>query len=169
MGRQNRVNHSCGNTFEREFSTGDVCLGRLLVGIGTISQRSPLDLPGKLFRVKITGSVFLPEVSADSIVIFGGHLKRLESKFAPKLLPDIPLAVFPSLQEAVVIGGIGKDGDPFVILSRSTEKGNTPDVDLLDRVREGTTWFRDGLGERIEIANHDKDGRNGLSFEVLFV
>ena len=137
--------------------------------VGAISQRSPLNSSGKLFRVEITGSVFLPEVSADTIVVFGRHLKRLKSKFAPKLFSDIPLTVLPSLQEVIVIGGIGKDGDPFVILCRSTKKGNTPDINLLDRVLEGTFRFCDGLSERVEIANDDRDGRNRLSFEILLV
>lgn len=158
-----------GSTFEREFSTCDVRLGRFLVRVGTISKRSPLNHSGKLFRVEIAGSVFLPEVPADSIVVFGRHLKRLESEFAPKLLPDILLTVLPGLEEAIVIGGIGKDGDPFVILGRSTKKGNTPNINLLDRVLEGASRFYDSLGERIEVANHDRDGRYRLSFEILLV
>jgi hypothetical protein len=130
------------------------------VRVCTISQRGSLNSSGELFLVEITGSIFLPEVSADSIVVFGCHLKRLESEFAPKILSDIPLTVLPSLQEVIVIGGIGKDGDPFVVLGRSTEKGNAPDIDFFDCVGEGTPRFCDGLSERIEVANHDCDGRN---------
>lgn len=137
--------------------------------VGTISQGSPLNCSGKLFWVEITGSVFLPEVSADSIVVFCRHLKCLESKFTPKLLSDVSLTVLPSLQEVIVIGGIGKDGDPFVIFGRGTKKGNATDINLLDRVRKGASRFCDGLSERIEVANHDRDGRNRLSFEILLV
>ena len=137
--------------------------------VGTVPQGSPLDSPGKFFRLEITRSVSFPEVSTDSVVILCSHLERLESEFAPQRLPDIPLAVFPSAQEVVVIGRIGKDGDPLVILGRSTEKGDTSDVNFFDRVCESASRFRDGLGEWVEVANHDRDGRNRLGFEILFV
>ena len=47
-----------------------------------------------------------------------------------------------------------------MIFGRSAKKGNAPDVDLLDRIREGASRFRDGLSERVEIADHYRDGRN---------
>lgn len=159
----------CRNTFEWKFPVCDVRLGRFLVRVGTITQRGPLNRPSELFWVKIAGSIFLPEISTDSIVIFRCHFERLERKFAPKLLPNIPLTVLPSFQEVIIIGGIGKNGDPFVILRRSTEERNASDINLLDRIFEGAPRFCDGLGERIEVANDDRDGRNRLSLEILFV
>ena len=143
------------STFEWEFSTCDVRLGRFLMRVSTISQRGSLNRSSKLFRVQITGSVLLPEISADGIVVFGRHFKRLESKFTPKILSDIPLAVLPSFQEVIVIGGIGKDGDPFVVLSRSAKKGDTPDINFLYGVGKGAPRFCDCLCERIEVANDD--------------
>jgi len=86
--------------------------------VGAIPQRSPLNSSSKFFRLEITRSVLLPEVSADSLVVFGRRLKRFEREFPSQRLPNIPLTVLPSLQKVIVIGGIGKDGDPFVILCR---------------------------------------------------
>ena len=137
--------------------------------VGTISEWRPLDSSSELLRFEITRSVSFPEVSADSVIILGCHLECLESKFASQRLSDIPLTVPPSAQEAIVIGGIGKDGDPLVILGRSAKKGDTSNVNLFDRVCESASRFRDGLGEWIEVADHDRDGGNRLGFEILFV
>lgn len=65
--------------------------------IGTVPQRSPLNSPSELFWLEITRSVLLPEVSADSLVILGRHLERLEREFASQRLSNIPLAFLPSL------------------------------------------------------------------------
>jgi len=64
--------------------------------ISTVPQGSPLNSSSKFFRLEVTRSVLLPEVSADSLVILGRHLERLEREFASQSLPNIPLTVFPS-------------------------------------------------------------------------
>ena len=56
-----------------------------------------------------------------------------------------------------------------MILGRSAKKGNTSDINLFDRIRNSAPWFRDRFGEWIEVANHDRDGRNRQGFEILFV
>ena len=137
--------------------------------VGTIPEGSPLNSSSELFRLEVAGSVFLPEISTDSLVVFGCHFKRLERKFASQSLPNISLAVLPSLQKVAVIGRIGKDGDPFVILGSGPEKGNPSNVDFLDRVCKSASRFCNGFGERIEVANHDRDERNRLGFEISFV
>ena len=137
--------------------------------VGTVPQGSPLNSPSKFFRLEVARSVLLPEISTDCFVVLGRHLERLERELTPQRLADIPLAVPPRLQEPIIIGRIGKDGDPLVILGRSAEKRDTPNIDLLDRVGEGASRFRDGFGEGIEVADHDRDGRNRLGFEILFV
>ena len=137
--------------------------------ICTIPQGSSLNCSCELFRAKIAGSILLSEVSADGIVVFCCHLERFEREFAPELLSNISLTMFPSLEEAIIIGGIGKDGDPLVILCRGAEKSNTPDINLLDRIRESASRFSDGLGERVEVADNDRNWGNRLSFEILFV
>jgi len=139
------------------------------VRVGTIPEGRPLDSPSEFFRLEIARSISFPEVSTDSIVILGRHLECLESKFASQRLSDIPLAVLPSAQETIVIGRIGEDGDPLVVLGCGTEKGNTSNVNLFHRVCESAFRFRDGLGERIKVADHDRDGGNRLGFEILFV
>jgi hypothetical protein len=137
--------------------------------VGTVPQRSPLNSSSKFFRLEITRSVLLPEVSADSLVVPGRRLERLECELASQRLSNVPLTILPSLQKVIVIGGIGKDGDPFVILCRSPQKGDPSNVDLLDRICESASRFCDCFGERIEVANHDRYGRNRLGFEILFV
>lgn len=126
----------------------------------TVSQRGPLNSSSEFFRLEITRSVFFPEVSADSVVILGRHLEGFEREFAPQCLPNVPLTIFPSLQEAVIIRRIGEDGDPLVILGCCTKKGNTSDIDFFDRICEGAPRFCDGFGEWVEVADHDRDGRN---------
>lgn len=137
--------------------------------VGTVPERSPLNSSSEFFRFEITRGIFLPEVSTDGFVVLGCHLECLERELASQRLANVPLTVLPSLQKVTVIGGIGKHGDPFVILGRSAEKGNTSNINLLDRICEGTSRFFDGFGEWIEVANHDRDGGNRLGFEVLFV
>jgi hypothetical protein len=137
--------------------------------VGTVPQGSPLNSPSEFFRLEVARSVLLPEVSTNGFVVLGRHLKRLERELTPQRLADISLTVLPSLQEAIVIGRIGKDGDPLVILGRSAEKRDAANINLLDRVCEGASRFRDGFGEGVEVADHDRDGRNRLGFEILFV
>ena len=137
--------------------------------VSTVPQRSPLNSSSKFFRLEITGSVLLPEVSTDSLVVLGRRLERFEREFASQRLSDIPLTVLPSFQKVIVIGRIGKDGDPFMILCRGPQKGDPSDVDLLDRICKSASRFCDGFGERIEVANHNRYGRNRLGFEILFV
>lgn len=92
-----------GSTCEWEFPTCDVRLGRLLMRVCTVPQRSPLNGSGEFLRFEITRGVFLPEVSTDNVIVLGCHLESLEREFVPQRLPNIPLTIFPSLQEAVVI------------------------------------------------------------------
>ena len=137
--------------------------------VSTVPQGCPLNSSSKFFRLEIARSIFLSEVSTNGLVVLCRHLKCLEREFASQRLPNIPLTVLPSLQKVVVIGRIGKDGDPFVILRRSPKKGDPSNINLLDRVCESTSRFCDSFGERIEVANHDRDGRNRLGFEIRFV
>ena len=45
----------------------------------------------------------------------------------------------------------------------------TTDVNLLDRVRNRAALLRDRLAERVEVADYDRDGVDGLRLEVLRV
>lgn len=126
--------------------------------VGTVPQGGPLNSSSKLFWLEITRSISFPEVSTDSLVVLGCHLERLEREFAPQCLSNIPLAVLPSLQEVIVIGGIGKHRNPFVILGRSPEKGDASNINLLNCICESASRFCDGFGEWIEVADYDRDG-----------
>jgi hypothetical protein len=56
-----------------------------------------------------------------------------------------------------------------VIFGRGAQQRDPADVDLFDGVREGAAWPRDGRRERIEVADDDRDGRDGLRCEVLLI
>lgn len=56
-----------------------------------------------------------------------------------------------------------------MVLGRRSEKGDTPDIDLLDSFRERTARFRDGGGKGIEIADDDCNLGDGLVFQVTLV
>jgi len=106
-------------------------------------------------------------VAIDRIVVLGGHLERLERKTVPQRLTRV--AVFPSIQERVVIRRIGRHTHLFVDLGRCSEKGDTSDIDLLDGAREHTAGFRDGGGKGIEVADDDVNLGDGLVCEVALV
>jgi hypothetical protein len=132
------------------------------VRIGTVSQHH------SLHRVTLgRRRILLSKVATDRVVILGSHLERLERKTVPQCLTDV--AVFPSVQERIVIRRIGQHTHPLVVLGRRSEKGDTPDVDLLDGFRERTARFRDGGRKWIEVANDDGDLGDGLVCEVALV
>ena len=130
--------------------------------IGTVSQRH------SLHRVTLgRRSILFSKIATNRVVIPGSHLERLERKTVPQRLADV--AVFPSVQEHVVIRRIGQHTHPLVVLGRRSEKGDTPDVDLLDGFRKRTAGFRDGGREGIEVADDDGNLGDGLVCEVTLV
>ena len=56
-----------------------------------------------------------------------------------------------------------------MVLRRCTEKGDTADIDFLDGVCERAVGLCYGLGERVEVADDDRDGGDGLGGEVLMI
>ena len=109
----------------------------------------------------------LSKVATDRVVILGRHLERLERETVPQRLAHV--ALLPSIQERVVIRWIGQDAHPCVVLGCRSEEGDTPDVDLFDGVRERAAGLRDGLRERVEVADDDGDLGDGLLCEVALV
>lgn len=111
--------------------------------------------------------ILLSKVATDRVVVLGSHLERLEREAVSQRLTHV--AIFPSLQEGIVIRRIGQYTHAFVVLGRRSEEGDTPNIDLLDGVRERTAGFGDGGGKRIEVADDDGDLANGLINEVALV
>jgi len=130
--------------------------------IGAVSQHHSLQW------VTLGGrSILLSKVATDRIVVLGGHLERLERKTVTQRLTHV--AVFPSIQERVVVRRIGQHTYSLVVLGRRSEKGDTSDIDLLDGVRERAARFRDGGRKGIEVADDDVDLGDGLVCEVALV
>jgi len=155
-------------TFEWQLPLGDECLRGLLVRVRAVSQYQSLGRPSVLFSARGIG-VLLAEVAADGRVVRGGHLERLERESAPERGADVAFALRPRLDKVGVIGGIGEHRDARVVLGRGAQQRDAADVDLLDGVREGAAWARDGRRERVQVADDDGDRRDGLRGEVLLV
>lgn len=156
-------------TFEWQLPLGDECLRGLLVRIRAVSQYQSLGRPSVLFSARGIG-VLLAKVAADGRVVRGGHLERLERESAPERGADVAsFALRPRLDKVGVIGGIGEHRDARVVLGRGAQQRDAADVDLLDGVREGAAWARDGRRERVQVADDDGDRRDGLRGEVLLV
>lgn len=56
-----------------------------------------------------------------------------------------------------------------MVFSSSTEKGDTADIDFLDGICDCASGFGDGIGEGVEVADDDGDGRDVLGLEVLLI
>jgi len=56
-----------------------------------------------------------------------------------------------------------------MIFGRGAQQRDPADVDLFDGVCEGAAWPRDGRRERIQVADDDRDGRDGLCCEVPLI
>lgn len=56
-----------------------------------------------------------------------------------------------------------------MVLRGSTEKSDTTDVDLLDSISERAAGLRDSLGEGVQVADDDGDGRDGLRLQILLI
>ena len=56
-----------------------------------------------------------------------------------------------------------------MVFGCSAQQCDTTNVNLLDGICMGATWLRDGRCERIEVADDDGDGRDGLRREVLLI
>lgn len=148
---------------------GYVGLRRLLVGVGTISQGHSLHITSKLVRREFGTSILVSEVSADSIIILGGHLECLQCELAAEGLIHISLAVGEGGKEFPVIGRVREDRNTGVILGRGTQKGDSSDVNFLDGISKRAVCFRDSFRKGVEVADDNGDGRNSLRFQVFLV
>jgi len=138
------------------------------VRVCAVSQCQSLGRASALLTVCGIG-VLLAEVPADGLVVPRGHLERLEREPAPERGSHVAVALRPRLHKISVIRGIGEHRDALMVFGRGAQQCDAADVDLLDGVCEGASWSRDGRRERIQVADDDGDGRDGLRCEVLLI
>ena len=95
------------------------------------------------------------EVVGDRGVVGGGALENLESEFAAEFTEG--LGRLHRGEHALVVGGVGDDGDGSVVLGRAAQHGRAADVDVLDGVLERAVGLRDGGFERVEVHDDEVD------------
>ena len=140
----------------------------LLVRVGAVAQCHPLHRPGQALARRGIG-ILLPKIPADGLVVLRRHLECLEREFAPDRLPDVALPRLPRVEKLGVVRRVREHRDARVVLRRCTEEGDAADIDLLDGICERAVGLRYGLGERVEVADDDRDGGDGLGGKVLMI
>ena len=137
--------------------------------ICAIPQRNSLHWPSQLFFGQLGRGILLPEISTNSLVIFARHLECLERQLASDALADTAFTTLPRLEKLSVIRWIGEDRHAFVVLRCCTEESDTPNINFFNCICKGAIGLGDRRCERVEIANDDRDGGDGLGFEILFI
>jgi hypothetical protein len=137
--------------------------------VGAIPQSNSLHRSGQLVLWQLCACVLFPEIAANSIVILGRHLERLQGELTPQILAHIALALGERLDKLLVVGGIGENRHTRVVLGCCAQEGNASDIDLLNGVCEGASMLRDRVREGVEVAHDDGDGGDALSLEILLV
>ena len=130
---------------------------------GTISLEESLNGHALLQASDMGGQ---PEVGDGGIVV-GRMLEGLEGIVIAALLGD--LAGLELAQELGIVGRIAEDRNAAVVLGGGSDEGYAANVDLLDCICERAAGLRDGGRERVEVANDDRDGRDALRLQILFV
>lgn len=146
----------------------DESLSGLLVGVGTVTERKPLDTDtctGLEVLFRIRRSVHLPEVVGDSLVVRLGGLEGLEGKTTLGSIRDL-LALLPFGENQVVVGRRGDDGHARVVLGGCAEEGDTSDVDFLNGTRDSAVRLLSLKHERVQVAHDEGDGRDRVGSEV---
>jgi hypothetical protein len=95
------------------------------------------------------------EVVGDRGVVGRGALEDLEGELAAEFAEG--LRGLHRGEHALVVGGIGHDGDGGVVLGRAAQHGGAADVDVLDGVLERAVGLRDGGFEGVEVDDDEVD------------
>lgn len=66
------------------------------------------------------------------------------------------------VQQGLVVGGIGDDGDTGVVLGGGADHGGAADVDVLDGIFQGDVGLGHGLAEGVEVHAHQVDGGDAV-------
>lgn len=165
-----KVNVSGG---AREDSNGhftllDKSLSGLLVRVGTIPQGQPL-VPntscGLGVLCRIDAGVHLPKVIGNGLIVSLGAFKGLESQTSLGLVRNLS-AGLPFLENVVIVGGRGDDGDTSMVLGCSPEERYTTNVNLLDGTCQGTIGLGGLHHKGIEVADDQGDGGDLVGSEI---
>lgn len=134
--------------------------------VGSVPQLHPLDSNAAL-SVSLSSQrrVLLPEVVSDRSIVLGGHLERLEGQSSLGLLGNLAVGL-PLGENGLVVGRGREDRDSSVVLSSSSKKGDSSDVDLLDGSGEGAVGSGDGGLEGVEVADDEGDGGDFVGGEI---
>ena len=103
------------------------------------------------------------EPGGDGGIVGGGAGEGLGGEPAAQGLVGAPFLVQVPGQRRVV-GGLGEDGDGFVVLGGGTDQGDAADVDLLDALGQAGAAGQGGL-ERVEVHHHEVDGGDQVLLE----
>jgi hypothetical protein len=84
-----------------------------------------------------------------------------------EVLGDGTVSRLPEGKELGVVGRVREDDDSSVVLGSGTKESHSSNVDLLDGLGDGGRRdLGDGLVERVEVADDDRDGSDLLGLEV---
>src|SRR5262249_12019456 len=103
----------------------------------------------------------------DETVIAGSRSKNLSSEFEPGCKRGVAI-LFKLGRDAVVICGIGDDGNAFEIFSGRTQHRGSADVDVLNQLLGSESRFCGSLLKWIEIDDDEVDWRDAV-FRRLFL
>jgi len=95
------------------------------------------------------------EVVGDRGVVGRGALEDLEGEFAAEFAEGCRR--LHRGEHALVVGGVGDDGDGRVVLRGAAQHGRAADVDVLDGVFERAVGLRDGGFEGVEVDDDEVD------------
>ena len=136
----------------------DVGSSRLLVGVGTITEREVLET---------VASILLAEEVGDGSIVVGGVLEGLEGIELTAGVLD--LARLELLEELGVVVGVAQDGDTSVVLGGGADKGDTANIDLLDGLGNGDVDLGHSILEGVKVADDIVNLVDVLLSEVLLV
>lgn len=157
-----------GQNGDGHFTLFDESLRRLLVRVGTVSERQSLVAntgSGNQVLFGIGRRVHLSEVVCDRLVVGLGAFERLQCQSSLGRVGD-GLVLLPFAQDDVVVRGRRNDRDTGMVLGRSSEKGDTSDVDLLNGTGERAVGLLSLQNERVKVADDQGDGRDLVGSQV---
>ncbi len=131
--------------------------GRLLVRVLAIAQ-ARAEPPGQDEAVGKGGVADQPLGNLG--IVGGGQSEGLGGQLAAQLRADIAVAGGDRGGEAIVIGGVGRNRHPIVVLGGGADQRHPANVDVVE-AGSGIGAGRQGRGKRVEVADEEIDRRDG--------